>query len=128
MIINETKRQLCNMVEADEQRVGFVVNYLGENHDLSAEQVYAMQLTKSKEVAEMNLKTKVIDVVINVPTKAPDSERMAILDAAKIANLNCIRIIHETTSCALAYSFFKQDRPEDKPSIVAFGDMGYSTV
>jgi Hsp70 protein len=42
------------------------VQYLGEKHLFSSQQVTAMMLTKLKEIAEVNLKAKVVDCVISV--------------------------------------------------------------
>ena len=43
--------------------------YMGEVHSFTPEQLTAMLLTKIKETAENNLKTKVVDVVVSVSTK-----------------------------------------------------------
>lgn len=39
---------------------------MGEVHSFTPEQITAMLLTKIKETAENNLKTKVVDVVVSV--------------------------------------------------------------
>jgi len=50
------------------------------------------------------------------------------LDAAKISDLNCLRIITDTTATALSYGIYKQDLPEEseKARRVVFVDIGYS--
>ena len=50
------------------------------------------------------------------------------LDATRIAGLNCLRLMHETTATALAYGIYKQDLPEtDKPARnVVFVDVGHT--
>ena len=63
-----------------------------------------------------------------VPCSFTDAERRCMLDAAKIAGLNCLRLMNDTTATALAYGLYKQDlpAPEDKPRNVIFVDMGSS--
>lgn len=46
------------------------VSYLGEQQTFRPEQLLAMMLTKLKETAEVNLKTKVVDCVISVSIKS----------------------------------------------------------
>ena len=65
------------------------------------EQILAMHLHKLAEVAELNLDTKVVDVVLGVPSYYTDRERRAFLDAARIAGLNCMRLVNETTASKL---------------------------
>nr|QGN03551.1 heat shock protein 70-3 [Dugesia japonica] len=127
---SEMKRIPFKVVPTADGRVGIEVKYLGETQVFTPEQIYAMQLTKLKEVAEMNLATKVVDVVLNVPTYATDSERRAILDAAQIANLNCVRIINDTTAIGLAYGIYNKELPEPEAQSknIVFIDFGYSSL
>ena len=67
------------------------------------------------------------------------------LDAAQIAGWNCLRLLNETTAgqcshstshldllnlVALCYGIYKADLPEpaEKPRLVAFVDMGYTSL
>lgn len=106
------------------------VSYLGEQQTFRAEQLLAMMLTKLKETAEVNLKTKVIDCVISVPCFYTDVERRAVLDAAATVGLNVLRLMNETTATALSYGIYKQDLPvpEEKPRNVVFVDMGHADL
>lgn len=106
------------------------VSYLGEHHTFRAEQLLAMMLTKLKETAEVNLKTKVIDCVISVPCYYMDVERRAVLDAAATVGLNVLRLMNETTATALSYGIYKQDLPvpEEKPRNVVFVDVGHADI
>uniref|UniRef100_A0A4W3IFQ4 Heat shock protein 4a n=1 Tax=Callorhinchus milii TaxID=7868 RepID=A0A4W3IFQ4_CALMI len=65
---------------------------------------------------------------VKVPCFFTDAERRSVISAAQIAGLNCLRLINETTSVALAYGIYKQDlpAPEEKPRAVVFVDMGHS--
>ncbi|XP_056587298.1 heat shock 70 kDa protein 4a isoform X2 [Triplophysa dalaica] len=108
---------------------GIKVMYMEEERVFSIEQVTAMLLTKLKETAEAALKKPVADCVISVPSFYTDAERRSVIDAAQIAGLNCLRLMNDTTSVALAYGIYKQDlpAPEEKPRIVVFVDVGHAT-
>lgn len=87
-----------------------------------------MFLTKLKTIAETRLNAKVVDCVISVPSYYTDAERRALLDAAQITGLNCLKLMNETTAVALSYGLYHGDLPEmtEKPRTVVFVDMGYT--
>lgn len=66
--------------------------------------------------------------MISVPYFFNDAERRALLDSSRIAGLNCLKLMNETTAVALSYGFYKHDLPEEKPRIVAFVDVGQSAL
>ena len=69
------------------------------------------------------------DVVISVPSYFGAVERQAVMDACRIANVNCVRIMNESTAIALGYGFFrKAELTNDKPRNVVFVDFGHSKV
>jgi len=107
--------------------VGFVTEFMGQKKLLSAEQLTAALFTKLKITAETALNAVVNDVVISVPSYFTDAERRALLDSARIAGLNVLKLMNETTATALAYGIYKQDLPEsDKPPRnVVFVDAGH---
>ena len=94
----------------------------------TCEQIMAIFLTKLKTIAESHLSIKVTDCVISCPSFMTDTERRALLDAAQIAGLNCLKLMNETTAVALNYGLYNTNLPEqaDKPYTVAFVDVGYS--
>jgi len=108
--------------------VGMVTEFLGQRKQLTADQLTAALFTKLKLTAEAALNNVVNDVVISVPSYFTDAERRSLLDAARIAGLNVLKLMNETTATALAYGIYKQDLPEtDKPSRnVVFVDVGYT--
>ncbi|KAL7281832.1 hypothetical protein ACG7TL_005155 [Trametes sanguinea] len=109
--------------------VGAQVNYLGEQKVFSATQIVGMYLGKLRDTAAKELKTPVSDVVITVPGWYTDAQRRALLDAAQIANLNCLRLINDTTAVALGYGITKSDLPEaENPRHVVFVDVGHSSM
>ncbi|KAF9107601.1 adenyl-nucleotide exchange factor sse1 [Mortierella sp. GBA35] len=103
------------------------VNYKGEETIFTTVQVFAMYLTKMKEIATNETKMPVSDCVIAVPSWFTDVQRRAVLDASEIAGLNVLRLINDSTATALGYGITKTDLPEDKPRNVCFVDVGHST-
>ena len=60
-----------------------------------------MFLNKVKEFTSNEIKIPVTDCVISCPGWFTDRQRRAILDAASIANLNCLRVMNDLTAAAL---------------------------
>lgn len=103
---------------------------MGEEHVFTPEQITAMLFTKLKEGSETALQTAVNDCVISVPSYYTQNERHALMDAAKIAGLNVLRLFNETTATALTYGIYKQDlpAPETPPRNIVFVDCGYASL
>ncbi|KAJ8041593.1 97 kDa heat shock protein [Holothuria leucospilota] len=118
------------VIEMDGGGIGIQVLYQNEVETFSPEQVTATFLTKLKSTAEAVLNTKVVGCVISVPQYYTDAERRAVMSAVNIANLNCLRVMNDTTAVALAYGIYKQDlpAPEEKPRNVVFVDMGHASL
>jgi heat shock protein 4 len=81
-----------------------------------------------KSIAEKNLNAAVVDCCIGIPVYFTDLQRRAVLDAATIAGLHPLQLIHETTATALAYGIYKTDLPENDQLNVAFVDIGYASM
>lgn len=109
-------------------QVGAEVTYLGKKEQFTATQITAMYLTKMKATASAELKLPVSDVVLSCPVWYTDGQRRAILDAADIAGLKCLRLINDNTAVALGYGITKLDLPtaEEKPRRVVFVNIGHS--
>ncbi|KAH9870948.1 Heat shock protein hsp88 [Plenodomus biglobosus] len=109
-------------------QVGAEVTYLGKKEQFTATQITAMFLTRMKATASAELKLPVADVVLSCPVWYTDAQRRAILDAADIAGLKCLRLINDNTAVALGYGITKLDlpAPEEKPRRVVFVNIGHS--
>jgi heat shock protein 4 len=106
------------------------VNYLGEEREFTFTQLASMFLVKVKEFTAAELKAPVTDCVISCPVWFTDIQRRALLDAARVAGLNCLRLLNDTTASALGYGITKTDLPEpseNKPKHVCFVDLGHSS-
>ncbi|ESQ30067.1 hypothetical protein EUTSA_v10011242mg [Eutrema salsugineum] len=103
-------------------------NYLGERRAFTPTQVMGMMLSNLKGIAEKNLNAAVVDCCIGIPVYFTDLQRRAVLDAATIAGLHPLHLIHETTATALAYGIYKTDLPESEPLNVAFIDIGHASM
>ncbi|EER03276.1 conserved hypothetical protein, partial [Perkinsus marinus ATCC 50983] len=95
---------------------------------LSATVVTSMLLSKLKDTADaFTTSSNSKDVVIAVPSYFQDAHRHAILDAARIAGLNCLRVMNDSTATALAYGIYRSNEfSDDTPTIVAFTSVGAS--
>ncbi|OLY80723.1 Heat shock protein hsp88 [Smittium mucronatum] len=123
---NEHKFSGSKLVDVDGE-VGVEVNYNGQVARFSATQLYAMYLGRLRDTSAAELKNKVSDVVISVPGWYTDRQRRSVMQACQIADLNCLRLINDSTSAALSYGITKHDLPEDKPRNVVFVDMGHGS-
>eukprot|EP00040_Diaphanoeca_grandis_P025566 m.141763 g.141763 ORF g.141763 m.141763 type:complete len:821 (-) comp30212_c0_seq1:421-2883(-) len=129
----ELKKMNAQTEELADGTVGFKVKYLNETKVFSVTQVVGMLLTKLRINAESELKTKVTDCCVGVPAYFNDTQRHALVAAAKLAGLD-VKLFNECTSVALAYGIYKKDLPEQssdakdsvKPNKVVFIDVGHS--
>jgi len=126
----ELARFPFEVTRTDSNHVGFVTEFMGQKKQLLPSQLTAALFTKLKITAETALNAVVNDVVISVPSHFTNAERWALLDSARLAGLNVLKLMNETTATALAYGIYKQDLPEsDKPSRnVVFVDAGHTTT
>ncbi|KAL3528783.1 hypothetical protein ACH5RR_008105 [Cinchona calisaya] len=102
--------------------------YLGEMRAFTPTQVLGMVFSDLKSIAEKNLNAAVVDCCIGIPVYFTDLQRRAVVDAATIAGLHPLRLIHETTATALAYGIYKTDLPENDQLNVAFVDIGHASM
>ncbi|KAE9600486.1 hypothetical protein Lal_00046058 [Lupinus albus] len=102
--------------------------YLGEARTFTPTQVLGMMFSNLKEIAQKNLNAAVVDCCIGIPVYFTDLQRRAVLDAATIAGLHPLRLLHETTATALAYGIYKTDLPENDQLNVAFVDIGHASM
>ena len=121
----EAKWLTTPLVELD-QRLAFEVTSQGEKKRFLPEQVTAMMIQKLKQIIEKaGVSGK--EVVLSVPGYFTEKERHALLDAARIAEVNVLRLFNEESAVALGYGIFR--RNELDPTVnrnVVFVDLGHS--
>ena len=93
-----------------------------DGKDYTPQEISAMILRKLADDASNYLGEKVTSAVITVPAYFNDAQRQATKDAGKIAGLDVLRIVNETTAAALAYGLEK-----DKSEKVLVFDLGGGT-
>ncbi|CAN1318789.1 Heat shock 70 kDa protein 16 [Linum perenne] len=84
-----------------------------------------MLFSHLKDVAEKNLEMPVVDCVIGIPSYFTDLQRRAYMDAARIAGLKPLRLMHDCAATALSYGIYKTDFSNTGPTYVAFIDIGH---
>ncbi|KAI9492706.1 heat shock protein 70 family [Zychaea mexicana] len=93
-----------------------------EDTELSVEELIAYQFQNAREQAKNTAGEDVKDVVITVAPFATQYERQAILDAAELAGLNVLSLIHDETAVALNYAISREFT--STPEYHIFYDMG----
>ena len=65
-----------------------------------------------------------------MPSFYNDFQRIAVVEASKIAGITCMRLMNETAAVALTYGIYKTDLPAEteKPRRVIFVDFGHSSL
>jgi heat shock protein 4 len=104
------------------------VQYMGESKAFTPTQILGMILSNLKTIAEKNLGTSVVDCVIGIPVYFTELQRRAYIDAASIAGMRPLRLMHETTATALAYGIYKTDLSDTDPINVVFVDIGHASM
>ncbi|KAJ3679385.1 hypothetical protein LUZ60_017396 [Juncus effusus] len=86
-------------------------------------QLFGMLLAHLKSIAERNLEGDVTDCVIGIPSYFTDLDRRSYLNAAEIAGLRPLRLMHDLTATALGYGIYKSEfGPVNN---VVFVDVGH---
>ncbi|KAA0054835.1 hypothetical protein IC582_008464 [Cucumis melo] len=101
------------------------VKYLGETHTFTPVQIMGMLLAHLRDVAEKNLGAPFSDCVIGIPSYFTDLQRRLYWNAAAIAGLKPLRLMHDCTATALSYGIYKTDFSNTGPIYVAFVDIGH---
>ncbi|KZV37170.1 heat shock 70 kDa protein 16-like [Dorcoceras hygrometricum] len=102
------------------------LQYLDEKQSFTPIQILAMFLAHLKQVTEKNLETHITDCVIGIPSYFTDLQRRAYLQAAEIAGLTPLRLMHDCTATALGYGIYKTDFLSNSSTNIVFVDVGHS--
>jgi len=112
----------ADVVELEDGKVGFKIH----NNTYRPEQILAMMFTKVKDIVRNDQGEDIETCVVSVPIHFTETQRSAIKDAAKIAKLNLVQIMNDTSALALAYGKTKNDlnSEERNARYVVFIDCG----
>ncbi|XP_010458573.1 PREDICTED: heat shock 70 kDa protein 16 [Camelina sativa] len=112
--------------EGSDGGIQIQLRYMGEIQRFSPVQILGMLLSHLKQTAEKSLKTPVSDCVIGIPSYFTNAQRLAYLDAAAIAGLRPLRLMHDPTATALGYGIYKTDlAANSSPTYIVFIDIGH---
>jgi len=127
-VIND-KQFITYAIDKDEQdNVVLLSNLSNKKNIHTPEEISSILLMELKHMAEDYLKRPIEKAVITVPAYFNDAQRQATKDAATIAGLDCVRIINEPTSAALAYGLEKASINKDKDLNIIVYDLGGGTL
>lgn len=96
----------------------------GAPRPVRAEQISAMVLEKLRRAAEGHIGRPVRAAVLAVPVDFSEAQRNATREAARLANVEVLRLLHEPTAAAIAYGL--HDRPSVRTVMVY--DLGGGTL
>ncbi len=88
----------------------------------SAIEVSAEILKALKLRSEQTLGNEIVGAVITVPAYFDDAQRQATKDAARLANINVLRLLNEPTAAAVAYGL-----DSGQEGVIAVYDLGGGT-
>ncbi|KAL4585442.1 hypothetical protein LXL04_010063 [Taraxacum kok-saghyz] len=125
LVQNDLKLLPFETSEASDGGVLIHLQYLNERHTYKPVQILGMLFAHLKQMAEKNLESPVSNCVIGIPSYFTDSQRRAYLDAAHIAGLKPLRLMHDCTAIALGYGIYKTDFSNSGPTNVVFVDIGH---
>lgn len=132
-LVKREKDLFSYTIEGDEIGNIVFVSDLQNKKTFTPEEISAAILTKVKQMATDYLRQKVSKCVITIPAMFNDGQRQATKDAAKIAGLECVRIINEPTAAALAYGLLQRTQKtnvsdeENKKTVIVY-DFGGGTL
>ncbi|PWA94864.1 Heat shock protein 70 family [Artemisia annua] len=102
------------------------LEYMKEKMMFTPVEILGMLFKHLKQIAEKNLESAVVDCVIGIPSYFTDLQRREYLDAATIAGLKPLSLMHDGTAIALGYGMYKTDIDDEESIVVVFVDIGFS--
>ncbi|XP_076941250.1 heat shock 70 kDa protein 16-like [Bidens hawaiensis] len=100
------------------------LSYLKTKWTFTPVEILAMVFKHLKLIAEENLEANVNDCVVGIPAYFTDSQRREYPDAACIAGLSPLKLLHDGSAIALGYGMYINDFGS-RPTVVTFVDVGH---
>ena len=114
-------------LEADKER-NTVVFRVDSDITYTPEELLAQLLHKAREFAQNSAGQKINEAVITVPGFFNQAERLAILQAAELADIKVLQLFNDYTAVALNYGIFHRKEINDTAHYIMFYDMGASST
>ncbi|XP_058809173.1 hypoxia up-regulated protein 1 isoform X2 [Phymastichus coffea] len=114
-------------IESDNER-NTIVFRIDEKTIYTPEELLAQILHKAREFAQNSAGQKINEAVITVPGFFNQVERLAILQAADLANIKILQLFNDYSAVALNYGIFNRKQINDTAHYVMFYDMGASST
>ena len=127
-VLEEEKKYIFTpLVPTADDKIAFEITNKGEKQRFVPEQAVAMMLSKVKEnITKGGFNAD--EMVISVPSYYTEQERKALLDAAKIAKINVVKLMNESTAIAAGYGIFRRGELSATPRNVIFVDFGHCSA
>lgn len=123
---SEFKHNSYKVVADERGNAAVEVNYDGQQTVFTPEEISAAMFNKLKQVAESQ-GIRATDCVVAVPPFWTDGQRRSALEACRLAGLNVLSLINETTAVALNYGIIRPP-PAEGHQHVLFVDVGHSAT
>ena len=120
----EAKFALCQPLLNENNEIVFEAECRREKDRYKPEAIMGVYFDKLKQNwIKKGYNTK--DIVVSVPDYYLAHERNALIDAIKIADLNCVSLVNESSAISINYGLFRRNQFDEKTAkIVGFVDMG----
>ena len=116
------------LIELKDGYTGIKINYKGEEMVLRPEQCIAYLFKELDKIAKTS-EPKISKYVIAISPWWGEPQRRAILNACKIANIQCLSLINSTTAAAIDYAMIHPEKLEaEKQKPYVFIDFGNSSM
>ena len=124
--LNQKEIENYKIIKSEKNNFPLInLTFKNKNEQFSPIQIISYILKYLKVQTENYIQKKVKNVIITVPANFNVIQIQGIRDAAKLAELNVIRIIKEPTAAAITYYYYNQKITNEK-KIVVF-DLGGGT-
>ena len=124
LFLRECQRYPFTIKLNENGTVYFEVGQQNKIRKISPEEVGSLILKYLREIIETKYKSKILEIVISVPTEFDSIQRNFTEKSANLAGFNVRRIISEPTAAALAYGLHKKKGVE----YIVVVDLGGGTL
>lgn len=111
-------------IEADSERN--TVTFKNGDEIYTVEELVSQLLTRAQEFAQDATGQPIQECVLIVPGFFGQSERLALLSAARLANLKVLQLMNDYTAVGLNYGIFQRKNFNETAQYFMFYDMGAS--